>query len=266
VILLAEHDEPSLAPTKKRQPGASSRPTSTPKNRVWGFESIPSGRPGADLDLSCENATGSVQFTYQNASGRAGWLSRDPIAEKGGLNLYEYVRDNPVAGIDPYGLGTWSITPQDVSAQLSAGDIGAGASSSGYQASYVPSAGECSSGKIVVYQTITNPGGIFGSDTSPHVDETPSPHQAPSPGALPPAMTPAGSTPNSYIDSPTWAAGSLPGTWDITAVAVCRCNDKDTLLSTHYFEFGNSNRKILPGTNPNSTDQYTQAMKTWNSP
>jgi len=104
VILLAEHDEPSLAPTKKRQPGASSRPTSTPKNRVWGFESIPSGRPGADLDLSCENATGSVQFTYQNASGRAGWLSRDPLGEGSDATLYSYVGNNPAVYIDADGL------------------------------------------------------------------------------------------------------------------------------------------------------------------
>ena len=104
VVLLAEHVEPSLAVKKKRQPGASCRPTSTPKKRVWGFESIPSGRPGADLDLSWENAIGSVQFTYETASGRAGWLSRDPIAERGGINLYRYVANNPIYWIDPLGL------------------------------------------------------------------------------------------------------------------------------------------------------------------
>lgn len=34
----------------------------------------------------------------------ARWLSRDPIAENGGLNLYGYVRGNPVNATDPIGL------------------------------------------------------------------------------------------------------------------------------------------------------------------
>lgn len=34
------------------------------------------------------------------------WLNRDPIAESGGVNLYEFVDDNPLEKIDYYGLDT----------------------------------------------------------------------------------------------------------------------------------------------------------------
>ncbi len=32
------------------------------------------------------------------------WISRDPIGERGGVNLYDYVSNNPVQYVDPYGL------------------------------------------------------------------------------------------------------------------------------------------------------------------
>jgi hypothetical protein len=121
VILLAEYDEPSLAAKKKRQSGALTKPTFTPKNRVWGFESTPSGRPCVDPQLSWENATGSVQFTYETASGRAGWLSKDPLknAERlQGPNLYEYVMNNPIFNYDSSGTCTCEEAAEAKSAIL----------------------------------------------------------------------------------------------------------------------------------------------------
>jgi RHS repeat-associated protein len=44
----------------------------------------------------------SLYRAYAPSIGR--WLSRDPIAERGGLNLYGYVRNNPVHLTDPLGL------------------------------------------------------------------------------------------------------------------------------------------------------------------
>jgi len=44
---------------------------------------------------------GSRACAYKTASGRHEWPNRDPIGERGGRNLYEFVRNNPVDYIDP---------------------------------------------------------------------------------------------------------------------------------------------------------------------
>ena len=44
----------------------------------------------------------AVYRAYDPDLGR--WLSRDPIAEKGGLNLYGYVHNKPAKNVDPSGL------------------------------------------------------------------------------------------------------------------------------------------------------------------
>lgn len=52
---------------------------------------------GTNLLISIQARAG-----YDPTIGR--WLSRDPIGEEGGVNLYRYVSNNPVKFIDPFGL------------------------------------------------------------------------------------------------------------------------------------------------------------------
>ena len=105
MIPLAEHDEPSLAAQKKQRHVALEKATPTPKNRVWNFFGSPLGRPGVEPDLSAETATGSVQFSYENASGRAYYYTRDHLR-----NVREMVNSSGTIvarySYDPYGRAT----------------------------------------------------------------------------------------------------------------------------------------------------------------
>jgi len=52
-----------------------------------------------------DNETGLVLFGYRYYDGGLGsWLTRDPIREEGGINLYSYVQGNPPNSVDPSGL------------------------------------------------------------------------------------------------------------------------------------------------------------------
>jgi RHS repeat-associated protein len=119
VILLAEHDEPSLAAKKKRQHVALKTATSTPKNRVWNFFGSALGRISCEPASTPETATGSVQFSYETASGQAYYYTRDhegsvrEMCNSSGSILARY-------SYDPYGR-TMLVTGSNLSTKQYAG-------------------------------------------------------------------------------------------------------------------------------------------------
>jgi RHS repeat-associated protein len=68
--------------------------TSGALNQPFGFSSKP-------YDLSTGLSDFGFRF-YAPVLGR--WLNRDPIAERGGINLYAYANGNPIMFKDPLGL------------------------------------------------------------------------------------------------------------------------------------------------------------------
>lgn len=198
-------------------------------------------------------------YRFYNAStGR--WISRDPSQEMGGLNLYNFVLNEPISILDYLGLGSWKVENAEI--DLEAPDVSVKAKDpSGFQVTYVPDPGECKDGRIVVYQIVST-SGFFG--TPPHVDcSYPTPGIAgcnlPGTGRLL-----RGDTFTSYKDSPgdRNRDGILdPSTFRFTSVATCRNKCKEKVLGTYYFEFDNKSRKLkLGGINQ---DHFKDGIADW---
>jgi len=66
-----------------------------------------------------DEETGLSYYGFRFYDPRIGrWLSRDPIGERGGMNLYGFVGNNAVNNIDPLGLAFLQVTPAELFAQI----------------------------------------------------------------------------------------------------------------------------------------------------
>ncbi len=89
---------------------ASGKSALRPKDRVWGFSSehrfYPLGSRRQRPELRSKPCLTLTIF----APGIPQWPSRDPIGEGGGLNIYEFLGDDPVNGTDVFGCAKITIT------------------------------------------------------------------------------------------------------------------------------------------------------------
>jgi RHS repeat-associated protein len=96
-----------------------------PKNRVGVFSASARVRakliPSQPLELQLENrptrtetASGVRYYGHRFYHPELGWISRDPIEERGGLNIYVFVGNDPVSVVDPDGLAEYDFVPDPV--------------------------------------------------------------------------------------------------------------------------------------------------------
>jgi RHS repeat-associated protein len=92
----------------------------------YGRTTLVSGTNLSDFQYAgyYEHATSGLNLTMFRAydPNTARWLSRDPIGEKGGINLYGYVGNDPTNFIDPLGL----FSCQEICAEMAKVESGKG--------------------------------------------------------------------------------------------------------------------------------------------
>jgi RHS repeat-associated protein len=87
---------------------AAPKNAADPKNRVGDFFYEDRASVGQNRWSSRLNTQEKSSYHYEAASGRSNWPSRDPIEEKGGLNLYGMVLNSPINYVDTDGRAAFA--------------------------------------------------------------------------------------------------------------------------------------------------------------
>jgi hypothetical protein len=85
----------------------------TAKNRVWGFFGETPQSHRENRPQPKQPRQGDPSSLTKTVSGRTYWPSRDPIGERGGINLYGMVENDVVGRFDPLGLKSWTSSIKD---------------------------------------------------------------------------------------------------------------------------------------------------------
>ncbi len=181
--------------------------------------------------------THTVQAHYDPNIGR--WISRDPIAEVGGGNLYGFVGNDGIDRWDSLGL-TGHFLVAEVSDVGTNPNTGAEISFHGYSAIYLQDKSEtCRDIKLI--QVIGSSGEI---GSKPHVDVKDSKI------GVEPGYVEAGGKgikTLQIIDGPGANALTKNATWYVEICAYCCHNTpQQRLLGCTRFNFDNRSRKVTP--------------------
>ena len=89
------------------------------ENRVWGFSGVAAARASRERSnrqyprrknesTPTTTASGMRYYGFRYYSPELGrWVSRDPVEEEGGVNLFAFVENSPINLIDPLGEQYW---------------------------------------------------------------------------------------------------------------------------------------------------------------
>ena len=204
-----------------------------------------------------DDETGLLYYGYRYYDPITGrWLSRDPIQERGGLNLYNFVGNNALNMFDPVGLCCGSFILREVQGvQVPETQFkGAGGKDTldGYEVEYKPcDPCPCPKADIVIVQAVEMVTGAWARNNAPAMDSDAKQRRNNINGTKTfwPAYTDGGLSGNhgpfSFIDAPN-DPGKLWGstTFKFEVCAVCRQNGKETILGCFTYTFDDVTRKF----------------------
>ena len=204
-----------------------------------------------------DSETGLLYYGYRYYDPITGrWLSRDPIQERGGLNLYNFVGNNALNMFDPVGLCCGSFILREVQGvQVPETQFkGAGGKDTldGYEVEYKPcDPCPCPKADIVIVQAVEMVTGALARNNAPAMDSDAKQRRNNINGTKTfwPAYTDGGLSGNhgpfSFIDAPN-DPGKLWGstTFKFEVCAVCRQNGKETILGCFTYTFDDVTRKF----------------------